>query len=74
MEQITLIFAGLNGYFDDIPVSQVGARIKELRLFLKTTTNSVFHTYFGKPLSNVDFFALILDTRLVEHILKDRTK
>lgn len=37
-EQVALIYSGINGYLDDIPLEKVGAFTKGLRDYLKTST------------------------------------
>jgi len=70
VEQIVIIYAGVTGYFDDVPVSHISEKIKQLRWFLRTTTDPVFQTYFGKLQSNIEFDALTKDSRLWDRVLK----
>jgi len=74
IEQIAIIYAGITGYFDDIPVSEIANKIKKLRWYLRTTTDPIFQTYFGKLQTKIEFDALTKDSRLWDRVLKQFIK
>ena len=43
-EQVAVIYTGINGYLDDVPVSEVRPFIAKLRTFLKSSAGSLLTT------------------------------
>jgi len=43
-EQVCVIYTGINGYLDDVPVGDVKEFISKLRTFLKTSAGSLLST------------------------------
>jgi F-type H+-transporting ATPase subunit alpha len=47
-EQVAILYAGINGYLDDLAVSQVTSFVKGFREYLKTSTNPYYSSVQSK--------------------------